>query len=257
MAEDAATQDFPADGAPALDAQALDDGADGGEADGDEAGSDDERGSVRRCVVTGTRQPPERMVRFVVAPNGEVVPDIEGNLPGRGIWLSASRDVVNTAVAKRCFAKAARARVTVAEDMADRVEALLTRRCLELLGLARRAGQALAGYDKVRGELLARRGALLLEAADGAAGGRGKVRALAPSLPLVEVFDSAELGPALGREAAVHVVVGRGRLAARLLREVSRLVGFRPGRIELAGPPVCVGGDREDLAEDREKKSND
>ena len=216
-----------------------------------------ESGPVRRCAVTGERKSPDLMIRFVVAPNGEVVPDIEGNLPGRGIWLSASRDVVNTAVAKRHFAKAARAKVTVDNTMADRVEALLTRRCLELLGLARRAGKALAGYDKVRGELLARRGALLLEASDGAAGGRGKVRALAPSLPLVEVFGSTELGPALGREAAVHVVVGRGRLADRLLREVSRLVGFRPGRIELTGPPASVDGDREDLAEDREKKSND
>lgn len=218
---------------------------------------DDEKGPVRRCAATGERKPPEEMVRFVVGPNGEVVPDIDGNLPGRGIWLSASRDVVNTAVAKRCFSKAARAKVKVAEDMADHVEVLLTRRCLELLGLARRAGQALAGYDKVRGELLARRGALLLEASDGASGGRGKVRALAPSLPLVELFGSAELGPALGREAAVHVVVGRGKLAHRLLREVSRLAGFRPGRIELAGQPARVGGDREDLAEDREKKSND
>lgn len=207
-----------------------------------EVEDDDETGSVRRCIVTGARKPPEEMLRFVVGPDVQVVPDLEGILPGRGIWLSASRDVVNTAVAKRLFAKAARARVTVADDLADRLEAMLTRRCLELLGLARRAGQAVAGYDKARAELLARRGALLLEAADGAVGGRGKVRALAPSLPLVELFDSTELGPALGREAAVHVVVGRGRLAQRLLRESSRLAGFRPGRIELAGP-----GDREDF----------
>lgn len=197
---------------------------------------EDESGPVRRCIVTGERRSPDQMLRFVVAPDGQVVPDIEGSLPGRGIWLSASRDVVNTAVAKRLFARAARAKVTVPADLADRLEALLARRCLELLGLARRAGQAVAGYDKARAELQGRRGALLLEATDGAEGGRGKVRALAPALPMVEVFGSAELGPALGREAAVHVVVGRGRLAERLLREAIRLAGFRPGRIELAGP---------------------
>lgn len=235
--------------------ESLDGDVFGGEAfEGEVFEDEGEAGPVRRCIVTGTRKSPAEMLRFVVSPTGEVVPDIEATLPGRGIWLSASRDVVNTAVTKRGFAKAARARVTTPEDLADRVEALLLRRCLELLGMARRAGQALAGYDKVRAELQGRRGALLLEARDGAAGGRGKVRALAPSLPVVEMFDSTELGPALGREAAVHVVVGRGRLADRLLREATRLAGFRPGCIELAGSPA---GNREDLAEDREKKSND
>lgn len=193
---------------------------------------EDESGSLRRCIVSGSRRPPEEMIRFVVGPEAQMVPDLEAILPGRGIWLSASRDVVNTAVAKRLFARAARAKVAVPEDLADRLEAMLSRRCLELLGLAKRAGQAVAGYDKARAELQARRGGLLLEARDGAAGGRGKVRALAPTLPLVELFDSAELGPALGRDAAVHVVVGQGRLAQRLLREAYRLAGFRPGRID-------------------------
>ena len=212
---------------------------DAGDVDAGEAGAgDDERGPLRRCIVTGVSQPPAGMVRFVVSPEGEVVPDVASSLPGRGIWLSARRDVVNTALVKKLFAKAARKRVEVPPDLADRVDSLLARRCLALLGLACRAGQAFAGYEKVRAELKAGRGRLLLAAADAAEGGRGKVRALAPDLPLIEVFTAAELGHALGRDACVHVMISPGRLAATLLTESSRLAGFRG---EAAMGPVKVG----------------
>lgn len=167
------------------------------------------------------------MLRFVVGPGREVVPDVEGRLPGRGIWLSAQRDMVNTACAKNLFAKAARARVAVPADLADRVERLLARRCLDLIGLARRAGQAVAGSDKARAWLRAGRGAVLVAAADGAPGGRAGMRALAPGLPLVDLFSGAELGRALGRQGVVHLVLAPGRLAESLLGEAARLAGFR------------------------------
>ncbi|MBX9634346.1 MAG: DUF448 domain-containing protein, partial [Magnetospirillum sp.] len=104
-------------------------------------------GPNRRCIATATVRPKGELLRFVVSPDGEVVPDLERRLPGRGIWLSARRDVVNTAVTKRLFAKAARRAVVVPQDLADRVEALLLRRCLDVLGLARRAGHAVCGFE--------------------------------------------------------------------------------------------------------------
>jgi hypothetical protein len=104
---------------------------------------------------------------------------------------------------------------------------LLLRRCLDLIGLARRAGQAVAGFEKVRGELKAGRGAVLVEAADGAADGREKIRAHAPALPLVRVLTSDELGGAFGRDCAAHVLLAHGRLADRLLVDAGRLSGFR------------------------------
>ncbi|MBW7852319.1 MAG: RNA-binding protein [Rhodospirillales bacterium] len=186
-------------------------------------------GSSRRCVVTGAVRPIEEMVRFVESPGGEVVPDLERILPGRGIWLSASRDVLNTAVAKGLFSKAARKRLTAPPDLADRVERLLAKRCFDLLGLARRAGQVAAGFEQVRSEARSGRGAVLLEAHDASLAGRAKVGALASGLPVVDLFSSLELGAALGRDATMHVLVGRGRLAARLLTETRRLAGFRQG----------------------------
>ncbi|MBY0431208.1 MAG: RNA-binding protein, partial [Rhodospirillales bacterium] len=166
----------------------------------DWAEEEERTGPERRCIASGRVAPKDGMIRFVIGPDGVVVPDVEGILPGRGIWLSASRDMVNTAVVKKLFAKAARARVTAPPDLAERLEHLLLRRCLDLLGLARRAGQVVAGFEKVRAELKAGRGAVLIAARDGAADGREKIRALAPRLPLVCVLANAELSAALGRE---------------------------------------------------------
>lgn len=191
--------------------------------DADEEGA----GPHRRCIVTGAVQPVEGMVRFVVGPDETLVPDIAACLPGRGLWLSADRDVVNTASGKRQFAKAARRRVEVPPGLADLVERLLLTRCLELIGLARRSGQAVTGFEKVCGELRAGRCGLVVEASDGAAGGRDKILALAGQLPVVRSLAGAELGMVFGRDHAVHVVLAKGRLADRLLMEARRLAGFR------------------------------
>ncbi len=142
--------------------------------------------------------------------------------------MSAGRDMVNTAAAKNLFAKAFRRKVSVPSDLAERIVSLLLRRCVEKIGLARRAGQAVTGYEKVRGELKAGRGAVLLAAADGAADGREKIRALAPSLPLVEALRSDELGAAFGRSHAVHALLTAGRLADGLTIDAGRLAGMRP-----------------------------
>lgn len=184
-------------------------------------------GPERRCIVTGQVRPKEELLRFVVSPDGEVVPDLGRRLPGRGIWLSARRDVVNTALAKRLFARAARRQVEVPEDLVDRVEAQLERRCLDALGLARRAGQAVCGFEKVRAELKAGKVALLVEARDASADGKGKIRGLAGDLPMVELFDGAVLGGVFGRDHAVHVSVAPGPLARRLAEEAAMLAGFR------------------------------
>jgi predicted RNA-binding protein YlxR (DUF448 family) len=167
------------------------------------------------------------LLRLVVDPDGAIVPDIEGRLPGRGLWLTPRRDIVQRAVAKKAFARAARRPVSASPELADRIESLLARRCVDLLGLSRRAGLATAGFDRV-GEAL-RRGkvGLLLCAQDGAAAGRDKLIALADNLPSVGVLTAAELGAAFGRERIVHAAVGGGTLCRRLMEDLSRLAGLR------------------------------
>jgi len=184
----------------------------------------------RRCLATREERDKATLLRFVVGPGDELVPDIEGRLPGRGLWLTPRRDIVAAAGAKNLFAKAARRRVVVSPDLAERVEALLLRRCLDLLGLARGAGVAVAGFEKVRAWLLARRAGVLLAAGDGALDGRRKLRAAAHGLPVIELFSGAELGAALGRETVIHAALAPGRIADRLLAESARLAEMRGPR---------------------------
>ena len=190
----------------------------------------DEAGPLRRCLVTGEVRAKAELIRFVVAPDGKLVPDLAGRLPGRGLWLSARRDIVAAAVTKRLFARAARAAVLVDDDLADRLEALLAGRCRDDIGLARRAGQAVHGFAKVEAALAGGRAAVLVAASDGAADGRGKLKTLAPDLPRVEVLTGAELAAAFGREHVVHAALMPGRLAQALVSDAARLAGFRgPG----------------------------
>jgi len=186
-------------------------------------------GTLRRCIVGREVLPKAALIRFVVGPDGAIVPDVGAQLPGRGLWVKAAADALAVA-AKGQFAKAARRPVTVAPDLVARTEALLTQRCLDIVGLARRAGQAVAGFEKVRDALAHGRAAVLLAAADGAADGRAKLQAGARDVPLIELFSVAQLSATLGRENVVHAALGPGRLAERLVVESGRLAGVRAPR---------------------------
>jgi predicted RNA-binding protein YlxR (DUF448 family)/ribosomal protein L30E len=194
--------------------------------------------ALRRCLVTREVRPREALLRFVLDPEGRVRPDLEARLPGRGMWLSADRNVVKKAVARNLFARAARAPARAAADLDMEVEGLLVRRALSTLGLARRAGQVAIGFEQVRAALRSGAATLLVAASDGAADGRQKLRRLAPDLPLIVAFSSTELGAALGRESLVHAAVAPGGLAQRLLQDVERLAGFRAG---VMAPPGAAG----------------
>lgn len=167
------------------------------------------------------------MIRFVVGPGGEAVPDLRRRLPGRGMWLTANREAVVKAIRTKAFSRAARCPVTVPDGLADRIETLLAERCGEILGLARGAGRVVAGFEKVRAFLRSGEAGCLIAATDAADDGKRKLRGLAGELPVVDVLGVAELGLALGRENVVHAAVAKGRLCKTFLAEARRLAGFR------------------------------
>ncbi len=185
----------------------------------------------RRCLASGRVLPKEMLLRFVVGPEGQVVPDFAERLPGRGLWLLARRDMMEKACKKNLFARAAKAQVRLPSDLVEQVEQLALRRCLDQLGLARRAGAVVAGFEKVKAGLKADRIGLLLQADDAAPDGRDKLRAVAKAVgretELLQFCSGAVLGTALGRDAVVHVGVQRGRFAAGLKQDIERLAGLR------------------------------
>lgn len=190
------------------------------------------------------------MVRFVVGPDGTVVPDIAAKLPGRGYWVCATRQAVEKAVARHIFVKVAQRRVKEAReaaikkagdggpplekllvkadpDLADQVEKLLSKSCLALLGLARRAGQLITGFDKVKEILRRESDVVLLNAADGASDGVEKLQRIGREAREINIFSRIELSLATGRENVVHAALLSGGIRDKLLIEIERLSGLR------------------------------
>ena len=185
----------------------------------------------RRDIVSGEVRPEERLIRFVAGPDGSVVPDLARKLPGRGLWVAADRDSVAAAVKKNAFARAAKAPLKPSAELPDLVERLLARRCLDLLGLARKEGVLISGFEKTLAKIRSGEAAWLIEASDGSPDGRRKLLSAVPGSPrppaLCAAFTSGELGLATGGENVVHVALLAGRRAERWTDEVRRLAGFR------------------------------
>ena len=173
-----------------------------------------------------------RLIRFVAGPDGAVFPDLGRKLPGRGLWVAADRASLETAVRKGLFSQAAKTKLTAPPDLADTVQALLERRCLDGLGLARREGVLISGFEKANAAIRAGKAAWMIEAADGAADGRNKLlaaaRRVSPPPDLCGAFTVEQIGLATGGETVIHAVLLAGRTAWRWTHEVRRLAGFRP-----------------------------
>jgi ribosomal protein L7Ae-like RNA K-turn-binding protein len=190
------------------------------------------------------------MLRFVVGPDRTVVPDIAATLPGRGIWLSARGDVIETARTRGAFHRAAPkgpngGQVTVAADLLSVLQAGLVRRISELLGLTRRAGQAVCGYQKAREWVQSGRAGLVVQAADGSAAECARLRSgLSAGVGVVTPLPAAALGAIFGRDHVVHVAVAPGKLATALRMECDRLAGLRGPAAEMTDSPPGDGAGR-------------
>lgn len=187
-----------------------------------------EQGPLRRCLVTRAQGRREDMLRFAVAPDGRVVFDAAATLPGRGLWLSAAPGVLHQAVRRGVFARGAKRAVNVPPNLEDEVKAALTRRLTDLLGLARRSGAAISGFEKAREWLRAGKAGLVIQAADGSAEERARFTG-GRDVPVAAVLSAASLGKIFGREHTVHVVIAPGRLAKMIESEARRLQGVAVG----------------------------
>ena len=187
---------------------------------------DRDAGPERRCIVTGDSQPKAGLVRFVVGPDGSVVPDVLGKLPGRGMYVSATRAALDAAK-KGQFSRSARQPVTVPDGLADLVEAQIARRVVDLVALARKAGLAVCGFEKVKGWLAGgARVRVLLQASDGSV--RGKAKLWTPEgARYFGCLSAEELGLAFGRQSVIHGALATGGLSDRVVEEAAKLRGLR------------------------------
>jgi predicted RNA-binding protein YlxR (DUF448 family) len=188
----------------------------------------------RRCIATGDVQPKHGLIRFVVGPDGGIVPDFAEKLPGRGIYVTASKEALGQAVDKNLFARSAKQPVTIQDGLIEVVEAGVLKRVTDLISLARKAGKAVAGYEKVKGWLLLEEARVLIQAHDGSA--RGKTKLSTPyGGSFVGCLSANELGLSFGRDHVIHAALAAGGLTKRVVIDAAKLSGLR-GMIGASAP---------------------
>ena len=188
--------------------------------------TDRDDGPERRCIATGDVQPKHGLIRFVVGPEGQLGPDLAEKLPRRGIWVAADRAALELAVKKNLFSRAAKQPVSLPDDLIDRVEAGLVRRLTDMIALSRKAGEAVAGFEKVKDWLATRQVKVLLQATDGSE--RGKSKLWTPTgARYFSVLTARELGLAFGRQSVIHGALAAGGLAPRVVEGAAKLQGLR------------------------------
>jgi predicted RNA-binding protein YlxR (DUF448 family) len=192
-------------------------------------------GQERLCIVTREVRPVAEMIRFVVGPDGQVVPDLKRRLPGRGVWVTASRAAVADAAGRRAFARGFKADVQVPLDLAGTVEALIERSALDALSIVRKAGRVVTGFARVENALADEAVTALVHAADAGREGARKIAAAArrhlgekaDGLAVVEAFAAAQLDLALGRPNVVHAALLAGPASDGFLARYRSLERFR------------------------------
>jgi predicted RNA-binding protein YlxR (DUF448 family) len=196
-------------------------------------------GTERLCAATGTVRPIDDMIRFVVSPEGAAVPDLKRRLPGRGVWITATRSALGQAIARKAFARSFKREVRAAPDLLDTTERLLERAALDALAIAYKAGRTVAGFAKVEAALVQGDARALLHASDAAPDGvrklDGALRRNAEdhedhrSVVVLKAFTSAQLDLAMGRSNVVHAALLGGPESKAFLTRATRLERFRTG----------------------------
>ena len=220
-----------------------------GGTEADDPSADPDKGPERTCIVTRAKGPPDGFLRFVVDPDGRVVPDLRCKLPGRGAWVTAERPRVLEAVKRKSFKRAFKSEVEVPPTLADMIDGLMERDALQALSLANKAGLVVAGATKVEGSIGPKVPAALVSASDGSADGIRKMEAAirrltgdeADSIARIRDFRSDQLDLALGRTNVIHAAVAGGTVADGFVTRARRLARYRGApKAEAAVPEPTI-----------------
>ena len=187
-----------------------------------------EQDVTRKCIVSGELKSKNDLLRFVVMEN-QLVPDFQKKLPGKGVYVTNSKEMLKSAVEKRLFSKAVRKNLREEMEICDIAEKLLKDRGLNFINLARKAGAVVSGFEKVREKILHNQVAFVVEALDAGADGHEKMKQLTKQIPLFELYNSGELDEALNKVNTVHIAFLKGAMAQSALSEFERITAFFSG----------------------------
>lgn len=199
-----------------------------------DAGPRDRSGGLQRlCIATRVVRPAAELIRFVVGPDDTVTPDIKRNLPGRGVWVTATAQAVGQAVARHAFARSLKRPLTVPAELVATTERLLEKSTLDALAMASKAGAVRTGFVKVSLALAHGEALALLHAAEAAADGIRKLEAAkrrhqGENEPIsIGVFTAMQLDLAFGRPNVIHAALLAGPTSGTVLARYASLAAFR------------------------------
>jgi uncharacterized protein len=195
----------------------------------------DRDGPERTCAVTGRKDAPAAMIHFCLSPDGKVVPDLRRRLPGRGVWISARRAIIDEAARRQVFSRGFKTKAEAAPDLGAQVERLLEEETLQFLSIVNKAGLVVAGAAKVESAIASGAIAALIHATDASNHGvvkverglRARLGEAADNIPKINIFTSRQLDLALGRSNVIHAALGHGEASAAFLRKARRLSDYR------------------------------
>jgi len=201
----------------------------------DREGRQGEHMNERTCIITRHSGPADTMIRFVAGPDGLVVPDLKGNLPGRGAWLTASRKVLEEAIRRKAFARSLKQDVRTAATMPDMLDGLLVKAALGSLSLARRGGVVVTGALKVNTAIRAGAALMVLHATEAAQDSRRKIaqavhaagRQGLSTPSVVTLFTAGEMSLAFGENNVIHAAICKGLAAQGFIRRARQLMAYR------------------------------
>ena len=184
----------------------------------------DEHVTERMCIVTREVHDEDALIRFVRGPDGNAVPDLQRKLPGRGVWVTLSRERVKEAVKRNLFSWGFGTETKATPELADLIGDLLRKLALSYFSLAKKAGLAVSGNSKVEDMVGKGRAQIIIHAVEAAVDGRRKIDGLAgPDAIMINIFTVDELDLAFGRSNVIHAAVGRGKLAEKLIWAAQRI----------------------------------
>ena len=185
------------------------------------------QGTSRKCIASGEVKDKSTLLRFVVTPGNMIVADVLEKLPGKGIWLTCDKVLLEKTVRDGLFARVTKKSITVPKTLLDDVEQMLTNRVISLISLARKSGRAVAGYEKVKDWLSKDLATVLVQSQDGSERGKSKLSTPRDGT-FIDWLKTSELGLAFGRQTVIHCALASGGITQRVVHDALRLKGLRP-----------------------------
>ena len=176
------------------------------------------------CSVTKKMYPSENMIRFVLFPDNKYTIDLNYEFQGKEFFIFASK---STLARIKDFVGDIYEKEPQVENLVTRIDSIIVKRIVSLIALARKSGNLIFGFERVKMALKSGDSDILFHANNGSPKELKRIKPRSVRLILVSLFSSSELGKVFNRDNVAHSCVLKGGLAKSLILDVKKLEGIQ------------------------------